>query len=165
MSVLTRRVLPYPLLSAFLLIMWLLLNQSLSAGHLILGSIIGVAGGLAISSLQIPSGQVRNLHLLVQFAFIVLYDIIRSNIAVTRIVLTPGRVAKSGFLYVKLDIRNEYALAILACVVTSTPGTVWVNFDSAKGELLLHVLDLVDEDEWTDLIKNRYERLLKEIFE
>lgn len=165
MSVITRRVLPYPLLSVFLLIMWLLLNQSLSPGHLILGSIIGVAGGLATSSLQIPSGRVRNLHLLVQFAFIVLYDIIRSNIAVSRIVLTPGRVAKSGFLTVKLDIRNEYALAILACVVTSTPGTVWVNFDSAKGELLLHVLDLVDEDEWTDLIKNRYERLLKEIFE
>lgn len=164
MSALTRRVLPYPLLSVFLLIMWLLLNQSLSAGHLVLGSIIGVAGGLAISSLQIPSGRVRNLHLLVQFAFIVLYDIIRSNIAVARIVLT-GRVAKSGFLNVKLEIRNEYALAILACVVTSTPGTVWVNFDSAKGELLLHVLDLVDEDEWTALIKNRYERLLKEIFE
>jgi multicomponent K+:H+ antiporter subunit E len=100
-----------------------------------------------------------------RLAFIVLIDIIRSNIAVARIVLAPGREARPGFLAVELDLRNEYALATLACIVTSTPGTVWVNFDSAKGVLLLHVLDLVDEQKWVDLIKNRYERLLVEIFE
>lgn len=159
------RVLPYPFLSAFLLAMWLLLNQSVSPGHILLGSIIGMVGGLAISSLQIPTGRVHSPIAMVRLAFIVLVDIIRSNIAVARIVLTPGRKANSGFMTVKLDLRNEYALAILACILTSTPGTVWVNFDSAEGVLLLHVLDLVDEQTWTNLIKNRYERLLMEVFE
>jgi multicomponent K+:H+ antiporter subunit E len=98
-------------------------------------------------------------------ACIVLVDIIRSNFAVARIVLAPGRAVQSGFMTVKLDLRNEYALAILACALTSTPGTVWMNFDRNDGTLLLHVLDLVDEQAWIDLIKNRYERLLMEIFE
>jgi len=159
------RVMPYPILSAFLLGMWLLLNQSLSPGHILLGCIIGVAGGLAISTLQIPSGRVRRPTAMVRLAFIVLVDIIRSNIAVAGIVLVPGRIAQSGFMTVPLDIRNPYALAILACIITSTPGTVWVNFDTTEGKLLIHVLDLVDEATWTHLIKNRYERLLMEIFE
>ncbi|MCC7254244.1 Na+/H+ antiporter subunit E [Hyphomicrobium sp.] len=159
------RWMPYPILSAFLLGMWLLLNQSLSPGHIVLGSIIGVAGGLAISTLQIPSGRIHRPLSIVKLAFIVLVDIIRSNIAVTRIVLTPGRKAQSGFMTIPLDLRDHYGLAILACIITSTPGTVWVNFDSAKGVLLIHVLDLIDEAAWTDLIKNRYERLLREIFE
>lgn len=159
------RVMPYPILSAFLLGMWLLLNQSLSPGHILLGCIIGFAGGLAISTLQIPSGRVRRPGAFVRLAFIVLVDIIRSNIAVARIVLVPGRIAKSGFMTIPLDIRNPYALAILSCIITSTPGTVWVNFDTGKGELLIHVLDLVDEATWTNLIKNRYEQLLMEIFE
>jgi multicomponent K+:H+ antiporter subunit E len=159
------RVMPYPILSAFLLGMWLLLNQSLSPGHILLGCIIGVAGGLAISTLQIPSGRVRRPTAMVRLAFIVLVDIIRSNIAVAGIVLVPGRIAQSGFMTVPLDIRNPYALAILACIITSTPGTVWVNFDTTQGKLLIHVLDLVDEATWTHLIKNRYERLLMEIFE
>lgn len=159
------RVLPYPFLSLFLLAMWLLLNQSVSPGHIVLGSLIGVVGSLAISTLQVPTARVRRPLALFRLAFIVLTDIIRSNIAVAKIVLTPGRKANSGFLTVQLDLRNEYALAILSCMLTSTPGTVWVNFDSAKGELLLHVLDLVDEQVWVDLIKNRYERLLMEIFE
>ena len=34
-----------------------------------------------------------------------------------------------------------------------------------RGTLLLHVLDLVDEEQWSRLIKDRYERLLMEIFE
>ena len=167
MSVLTRRVLPYPLLSAFLLIMWLLLNQSLSPGHLILGSIIGVAGGLAISSLQIPSGQVRNLHLLVQFAFIVLYDIIRSNIAVAGLILTNGRHGKrtSGFVLIELELRNPNGLAVLACIVTATPGTAWLDYDSERNMLILHVFDLLDEEEWRQIIRGRYESMLMEIFE
>lgn len=158
-------LMPYPILSAFLLGIWLLLNQSLSPGHLLFGSIVGVAGGLAISTLQIPSGRVKKPASIVRLAFIVLVDIIRSNIAVARIILAPARSASSGFVTIPLELRNHYGLAILACIITSTPGTVWVNFDSTRSLLLIHVLDLVDEATWLDLIKNRYERLLMEIFE
>jgi multicomponent K+:H+ antiporter subunit E len=159
------RVMPYPILSGLLLGMWLLLNQSHSPGHILLGSVLGIAGGLALSALQIPTGRVHRPGAIIRLAFIVVLDIIRSNIAVTRIILTPGRTAKSGFLTISLDLRDHYGLAILACIITSTPGTVWVNFDSANGKLLIHVLDLVDEAAWTAFIKNRYERLLMEIFE
>jgi multicomponent K+:H+ antiporter subunit E len=101
----------------------------------------------------------------VRLAFIVLLDITRSNIAVARIILTPTHRMKSGFVTIPLDLRDHYGLAILACIITSTPGTVWVNYDSARGVLLIHVLDLIDEAAWVDLIKNRYERSLMEIFE
>ena len=54
---------------------------------------------------------------------------------------------------------------MLSIIITSTPGTIWMNYDAAKGTLLLHVLDLVDETVWIRTIKGRYERLLMEIFE
>ena len=54
---------------------------------------------------------------------------------------------------------------MLSCIVTSTPGTAWVEYAPDSGILLIHVLDLVDKDEWVALIKNRYEALLMEIFE
>ena len=55
------------------------------------------------------------------------------------------------------------ALAVLACILTCTPGTAWVEYDSTANKLLIHVFDLVDEAYWIDLIKNRYERLLLEM--
>jgi multicomponent K+:H+ antiporter subunit E len=53
---------------------------------------------------------------------------------------------------------------VLACILTATPGTAWVEFDSKDGWLLLHVLDLIDQETWVDIVKNRYEQPLLEIF-
>lgn len=158
-------LLPHPVLSAFLLALWLLLNQSLSPGHVLLGGIVAIAGGLVISTLEMPRTRVRKPLAIARLAFVVLLDIVRSNIAVARIILARTPPAKSGFLTIPLELRDHYALATLACIITSTPGTVWVSFDSAKGLLLIHVLDLTDEATWVELIKTRYERALMEIFE
>ncbi len=71
----------------------------------------------------------------------------------------------SGFVAIPLDLRDPLGLAILSIIITSTPGTAWVDYNSARGTLLIHVFDLVDEEGWRKLIKNRYEHLLTEIFE
>ena len=161
-----RRVLPYPLLTAGLLIMWLLLKQSVAPGSVILGGVLALGASWALVPLRPPKARFRRPGVALQLAFIVLGDIIRSNIAVARIILRPGRRdRRSGFERIPLDMRDPYGLAALACIITATPGTVWVEFDSATGTVLIHVLDLIDKEEWIRIIKDRYERRLMEIFE
>ena len=96
-----------------------------------------------------------------------LLDIVKSNTAVARVVLglTGGRPVTPGFMGVPLDMRDPHGLAMLAVILTSTPGTVWVEYDEATRHLTLHVLDLQDEARWIETIKQRYERPLMEIFE
>ena len=160
------RWLPYPALSLFLLVMWLLLNQTLAAGHIILGAGLAIGGGLALTALEPPRIRLRGPRAILTLLFLVLHDIVRSNIAVARIILGPRQPSEiSGFLNIPLDMRAPYGLATLALIITATPGTLWVNFDSAKGILTIHVLDLIDEDAWIMTIKQRYESLLMEIFE
>ena len=79
--------------------------------------------------------------------------------------LTGGRTIRSAFLDISLDIRDPHGLAVLACIVTSTPGTVWAGLTPNADTLTLHVLDLQDEALWIRTIKQRYEQLLMEIFE
>jgi len=64
-----------------------------------------------------------------------------------------------------LELRDPTGLAVLSVIVTSTPGTAWFDYNAARGVLLIHVFDLVDEEGWRELIKSRYEHLLMEIFE
>lgn len=157
------RLLPYPLLAVSLLAMWLLLN-GLSLGHVVLGSVIGIAASNVTAALQPPRSRIRRWHLIPKLVAIVLADIWRSNVAVTRLILFPGAHRRvSGFVIVPLELREPAALAVLACIVTCTPGTAWVEYDSTANKLSVHVFDLVDETHWIDLIKNRYERLLLEI--
>lgn len=161
-----RRWLPFPLLCACLLTTWLLLNQTLAVGHVLLGVVIALFGSWAMLALQPARARVRRPGMIARLFFVVLGDIIRSNVAVAWIILSPVRGRQtSGFLDIPLDLRDPYALAVLACIITSTPGTLWVGFDSAKGVLTIHILDLIDENAWVELIKGRYERPLLEIFE
>lgn len=157
------RLLPYPLLTASLLAMWLLLN-GLSLGHVLLGSAIAIAASNVTAALGPAKPRIKRWYLLPKLVAIVVADIWRSNIAVAWLIIRPSHSRRvSGFVVVPLELRHPTGLAILACIVTSTPGTAWVEYDSASNRLLLHVLDLVDEAHWIDLIKNRYERLLLEI--
>lgn len=160
------RWLPYPLLTLALLVMWLLLNQSLSPGQLLLGTAVALFASWAMAALKPEKVHFRSLRPIPGLAAKVLADIVRSNIAVAKIVLLPGQRRRvSGFVRMPIDMRNRYGLTTLAIIITATPGTVWVQFDRNTGQLLVHVLDLVDEEAWIRLIKHRYERVLMEIFE
>jgi multicomponent K+:H+ antiporter subunit E len=158
-----KRIVPFPLASLGLVALGLLLNQSFSPGHLLLGGAVALVGGWLLAALELPKGRLRRLSPIARLAGLVTADIVRSNIAVAQIVLGIRELKTSGFVRIPLDLRQPYGLAILACIITSTPGTLWVSFDEATGTLTIHVLDLIDESEWIRTIKGRYERLLLEI--
>lgn len=160
-----RQILPYPLLALSLFVMWILLN-TWSAGHVLLGLVIAVAASQVMLALEPAKPRMKRWYLLPKLVFIVIADIWRSNLAVSRLILRRDQSKReSGFIVVPLKLRNRTGLAILACILTSTPGTAWVEYDSSRSTAMLHVFDLVDEAYWVDLIRNRYERLLLEILE
>jgi multicomponent K+:H+ antiporter subunit E len=158
-----KRWLPFPLLSALLLAMWLALNETLAAGQVLLGVLLAAGAGLALRALQEPA-RWRRPGIAVALAVSVLGDILRSNLAVLLIVLFPRRTRSAGFVTIPLELRSTTGLAVLACIITATPGTAWARFDSRAGTLTIHVLDLIDEDAWIRTLKDRYERRLLEIF-
>lgn len=160
-----RRILPYPLLSASLLVMWLLL-AGLSVGHVVLGSLIALAAAKVMTALEPSKPKLRRWDQIPVLIGVVLWDILLSNLAVTAIILQGKRRQKtSGFLAIPLELRDRTGLAVLACIITSTPGTAWVDYHPGKSELLIHVLDLTDGPALREEIKSRYERRLMEIFE
>ena len=146
---------------------WVLLNASVSAGHVLLG--LGLT--FALLRLADPLRPVRpRLHRTLQFLPLlarVAVDVLRSNVGVARVILglTGGRRVHSAFLDVPLDLRDPHGLAVLAAIITSTPGTSWAGVSQDGKVLTLHVLDLQDEAYWIRTIKRRYERPLIKIFE
>jgi multicomponent K+:H+ antiporter subunit E len=117
-----------------------------------------------MAALEPTRPRLRRPGAILRFLAIVLYDIVRSNVAVARLVLVGGP-RRQGFVEIDLALRDPTALAVLAIVVTSTPGTAWMDYDAARGRLLLHVFDLRDEEEWREVVNQRYGSLLQEIFE
>ncbi|EKF59070.1 monovalent cation/H+ antiporter subunit E [Agrobacterium albertimagni AOL15] len=158
-------MIPHPLLSMALLLMWLLLND-FTLGHLVLGSVVAIFGGWAMASLRPDKPKMKKWYLLPKLFLIVFVDIIRSNLAVALLMISGKRRKQtSGFITVPLEIEHPTALAIMAVILTSTPGSAWLAYDERRKTVLIHVLDLIDEEQWIENIKHRYERLLLEIIE
>ncbi|MCS3505952.1 Na+/H+ antiporter subunit E [Achromobacter sp. AGC78] len=152
-------------LPVFLFVLWLVLNESLSAGQIALGAVLALWFTWAASRLRPLHARPRHLWKAVPLFLHVALDIFRSNIAVAKLILNPRRNDFSpGFIHIPLTMRDPHGLAMLACIVTYTPGTVWVDL-TPEHSLKLHVLDLQNEQHWVDLVQQRYERPLMEIFE
>jgi multicomponent K+:H+ antiporter subunit E len=158
------RWLPHPWFALWLLVAWLLLQQSLAAPTIVLGIVLALALSWALGKLDLPRVRVRSLGTLLVLLARVFGDIVRSNIAVARIIVSPRSRISSGFVAIPLEMTHPYALALLACIITATPGTIWVSHDSERQVLVIHVLDVVDESVWIANIKRRYEQPLLRIF-
>jgi multicomponent K+:H+ antiporter subunit E len=160
-----KRWLPHPWLALWLLVAWLLLQQSLAVPTIVLGIVLALGLSWALGKLNLPRVRVRSLGTLLLLLVRVFGDIVRSNFAVARIIVSPRPRATSGFVTIPLEMTSPYALALLACIITATPGTIWVSHDSLRRVLVIHVLDFVDEAAWIANIKRRYERPLLRIFQ
>lgn len=162
-----KTVIPSPYITLGLWGLWLVLQGSFALADHLLGLAMGLVGGIVYARLEPPREVASNfLRPAVVLAWRVLVDIVRSNIAVARIALhLPARGRVSGFLEIPLVLRDPRGLAVLACIVTATPGTSWAHYDATTGALTLHVLDLFDEEAWVRQFKEYYEQALLEIFE
>jgi multicomponent K+:H+ antiporter subunit E len=146
---------------------WLLLNQTIAPAQIALGIGLALLLAWAASALRPLRARVRRLDVAIALVIVVLADIVRSNLAVARLVLRRKgpQELHSEFLRIPIELRDPHGLAALAIIVTSTPGTVWAGMSPEGDTLTLHVLDLKDGDQFIQHFKQRYERPLMRIFE
>lgn len=170
------RWLPTPFRSLFLFMVWLLLNNSVSVGHLVLATIFAILIPILSFSFRDPQPLILKPGLALKQLLIVLYDIVVANLQVALLILGPSKKLRPAFIKVPIDLTHDMPITILASCVSLTPGTVSAEVypiaeSLPEGEeptqryLLIHVLDLKDEKALIKQIKQRYEAPLKEIFQ
>ena len=160
-----RRLLPHPVLTVLIALVWILLQPEISAGMAVVGLILGIV---------IPIGTARwwpdrptdfAVLPMVSYCALVIWDILVANVHVAWIVLTKSNAdMRPNWVVVPLELRRPEAITILAGTITLTPGTVSADLSQSGRFLLVHALDAADPDAVRDEIKTRYERRLLEVF-
>lgn len=156
---------PHPLLTLLLVVVWILLQNNISAGMVVFGLILGVIIPRLTAAFwpERPSGF--RVGKMLSYACLVMWDIIVANIQVAWIVLTVSNdKLKPAWITIPLDLRQPEAITLLAGTITLTPGTVTADLSQSGHYLLVHVLHTDDPEGEIASIKTRYEARLKEIF-
>lgn len=159
-----RRVLPLPFTSLGILALWMALATKPSLGNFVLGGVLALAIPLLSRRFWPQAPRVARPFAAVLFFLKVVYDILVANWQVARIVLGPLRNVKPDFVTVPIDLDDAFVATLLGSVISLTPGTVSIDIDMARRELLVHALDVTDKLQFVRDIKTRYEAPLKEIF-
>jgi len=163
-----HRLLPHPLLSVLLLVCWLWLNNTLAAGHVALGAVLGVGIPYVTRRFWPEPLRIRRPLRVLEYLTVVTWDIVIANLQVAVLILGPPSRLRPAFVRVPLDLRTDFAITVLASTVTLTPGTVSVGFEDdrdGRRVLVVHALRCLNAGELVQTIKQRYERRLKEILE
>lgn len=160
-----RRWFPHKTLSVYMVIVWLLLNNSISPGHILLGAFLGWLIPWLTQAFWPEVLHIRKPLLVLKMAAIIFYDIIVANLILAVRILGPVNQLQPAFVKVPLDIDHDFTIALLASIISLTPGTVSADVNKEGGYLLLHCLHVVDPEAEIRLVKERYEAPLKEIFE
>ncbi len=105
-----------------------------------------------------PRRRVRPLHL-VAFAGFFLVELVLANLRVARDVVSPGLRLQAAIVRFPTAARTPFELATLASTISMTPGSLCLEVDAERGELLLHTLYAPDRDQFLADVA-RTERML-----
>lgn len=157
------RVLPHPFVSVLVGLSWLMLGHSSEAFDIFMAIMLGLIIPKIVQPFIV---RTPNIHWqpAIRLIFVVLWDIIVSNIRVAKQVLGPTKNLHPKWFRVPLDTDHEHVNALLAMIITTTPGTVSAGIDQERGDILVHALSCDDIDAEIEAIKVRYEIPLIEIF-
>jgi multicomponent K+:H+ antiporter subunit E len=163
--ILARRLLPHPLLSLTLAVVWVFLANEMSAGAVAMGALLGIVIPLLTRPFWPDRPRLRRPLVIVEYLLVVLWDICVANVQVAWIILTKrNEELRPAFIVIPLEITAPEAITVLAGSITMTPGTLSADLSDDGGSLLVHCLHTLDPAQVVADIKRRYEARLREIF-
>lgn len=141
---------------------WMAIGWSFTILNLALGLCVAwVALRLAGASGLLPAIR---LWPLIALALLFLRELALSAVAVVRIVLAPKLAATPGIVNVPLALHRDGEIALLACLITLTPGTLSVDLSPDRRHLLVHALDASDPAGLRRSIAEGFERAIMKAF-
>lgn len=160
-----KKLLPHPILSAMLWLIWLLLNNTFAAGHMVLGAVLAIVLPLLTRAFWPENIRMQHPVTFLKFIAVVLWDILIANIQVARLIMGNNRTLQSKFIEIPLEVTQPISISLLASTISLTPGTVSCDVSLEGDKLIVHALHSPNPDEDIAEIKQRYEQPLKKVFE
>ena len=136
------------------------------ATGVLLGTVLVILLGSRLR-LAPDRGAVTPLQRVVFFApFVgaVLADILQGTWDVALRVLHLRRLERPGLVRIPIGERTAHGVAVSALATTLSPGSVLIDVDWERGDLLLHVIDASDPDQVRARLQRFYDRYQRRVF-
>ena len=155
-------------------VFWLLLTWNFSAQEMIAGAVVSLAAALFASKFFIHEDafwlfKPAKLGALIVYIFTFLRELVKANVDVAKRVFGGCKDVNPGIVKVPVDLKGDYAQAMLANSITLTPGTITMDIAEQEGKTYyyIHWIDVAetDRDKAGELIKGSLEKGIGRIWQ
>ena len=145
-------------------LIWGAISGSFSVANLLLGFLVGAVALRLVRGQEISFGlRVRPIKVLI-LTLSFLYELVMSAVRVAILVLSPRMELRPGIFAYRLRVKTDFEIALLANLITLTPGTLSVDVSVDRRTLFIHTIDCSDRQKLRQDIANGFERQIMEAF-
>ncbi len=146
------------LMHLLLLVFWLIIASRINVFEVIVGffasSLIVVYNyDLIFEKKDATRITLRSIGALFMLFFVLVFEIIKANIQVAKVVLSPRLPIEPQFVKMKQPLKKDVNRALYGNAITLTPGTLTVGLDEEW--IIVHALTNKAAD---DVVENRIKR-------
>ncbi len=146
------------LLNLTLMALWVASTGVFTYANSALGFLVGFVVLWWLQTLLGPTAYFRKLPLALWFSALFLWEVLKSNLRVAWDVVTPNRLREPGIVAVPLDAESDAEIAVLANLITLTPGSLCLDVSEDRRTLYVHAMFAREPDQVRREIKQRFER-------
>ena len=152
------------LVNVLLALAWAAVTGSFTFLNLAFGFVLAM-GTLSLIREQVGSvGYFSRARRVISLFLLFVYELILSAWRVAVLVLSPRMDLKPGIFAYPLKVDRDFEIALLANLITLTPGTLSVDVSDDRRTLYVHAIDASDPEQARRYIASGFERKIIEAF-
>ncbi|WP_067727343.1 Na+/H+ antiporter subunit E [Oceanobacillus damuensis] len=151
------------LLNVFIAVIWMFLQNNYTALSFFIGYVVGIFVLFVIRRFLLFDFYFIRVWAVMKLILLFFKELIKANIDVVRIVLSPNLNNKPAIVAVTTELDTDLEVSILAALISLTPGTVSMDFSDDSRTIYVHSIDVPNKDEMVDQIHNTFERAIMEV--
>jgi multicomponent Na+:H+ antiporter subunit E len=103
--------------------------------------------------------MLRKIFYAIQFMNFYFFQLLRANVQLAVITLTPKLNFKYGFIQVPLILKSNFGLLLFSNLVSMTPGSLVTDIDSAKTTATVHLIFFSSEEKLYDEVQSMQKKI------
>jgi multicomponent Na+:H+ antiporter subunit E len=151
-------------LSLLFAVIWAAITGSASLQNLLFGFVLSTLALWVVRGEISAVGYLRRLGRILSLLRLFFKELMMSAWKVTVLVLSPDMQVKPGIFAFPLTVDRDFEIALLANLITLTPGTLSVDVSPDRKTLFVHALDCSDVEANRLDIADGFERKILEAF-
>ncbi|NWO13740.1 Na+/H+ antiporter subunit E [Virgibacillus sp.] len=143
--------------------MWMFLSESYSVPSFIAGYLLGILLLFLLRRFIPDTFYFRRVVKIVSLIFLFIKELLSSNIEIVKLVYSPKPNFEPAIFELPTELKSNWEITLLANLISLTPGTLSVAVSRDNTKLFIHGMDIHDNNEAIDSIKNTFEKAIMEV--